>query len=170
MTELLILNPEQVTSEELRSYPTRTAARGVVMNEEGMIALLHVSRDKYYKLPGGGVDEGESLTNAFIRECKEEIGRAVSSIEELGRITEYRKFCTLKQISHCFITKAEGETLDTALTEHEIERGFEPPIWVTLDTALQLMNASAPTTIEGREYIVPRDVAILSVARDYISQ
>jgi 8-oxo-dGTP pyrophosphatase MutT (NUDIX family) len=45
-----------------------------VIIKDGMILLIHRLRDgeEYFVLPGGGVEEGESIEEATIREVKEE--------------------------------------------------------------------------------------------------
>lgn len=164
----LILNPEAVSEEEVQGFDVREAARGIVVNERGEIALLRVSRDGHYKLPGGGIDSGEDVETAFRRECLEEIGCDVNDITPIGIVIEYRKFLHLKQVSHCFIAKSRGVAQPPQFTDHEIERGFEPPIWVSIDEASRLLRESRATTVEGRDYIVPRDCAIVEKSRTYL--
>lgn len=166
--DLLVLNPEQAPEEEVLQWPVRDAARAVVIDDTHNMALLHVSRDGYYKLPGGGVDEGEDTETALHRECIEEIGRDVEIVAELGIVTEYRKFLSLKQVSHCYLARAVGSTAAPQFTEHEKERGFLPPLWVPLDEAERLLSTCTPLSKEGKEYIVPRDIAIVSAARKYL--
>ena len=50
MKDLGLLNPENVSEEEARTYPVREAVRAVVIDNEDKIALLHVSKRNYYKL------------------------------------------------------------------------------------------------------------------------
>jgi len=40
----------------LSDYRMRKAARAAVFDHEGNLALLHVSKHHYYKLPGGGIE------------------------------------------------------------------------------------------------------------------
>ncbi len=168
MRELLLLNPEVASAEEVSPYPVREAARAVVLDGEGRIALLHVSHDGYYKLPGGGIDEGENKEEALRRECREEIGCEIEIISELGTVTEYRKFLNLKQISYCYLARSVGEKRAPQFTEHEKERGFQAPVWVSFGEALRLLENSLAKTLEGRQYIVPRDIAILNEARKHL--
>jgi hypothetical protein len=53
MKQLKLINPENVSEEEVKNYSTREAGRAVVFNENKNIALLYVSKENYYKLPGG---------------------------------------------------------------------------------------------------------------------
>ncbi len=63
--EISFLNPESATEDEVKTWDVREAARGIVIDDEGKIAMLHVSKNNYYKLPGGGIDEGEDKETAF---------------------------------------------------------------------------------------------------------
>lgn len=164
----LTLNPENGEESDVAQFDVREAARGVVVNDNGHVALLHVSRDSYYKLPGGGIDPGEDREIALRRECVEEVGCAVTDIVPLGTVVEYRKFLQLKQISHCFMARIVGEVQAPQFTDHEKERGFEPPIWVSIDEALRLLRSSRAASLEGRAYILPRDIAILEEAKKHV--
>ena len=77
MKNILVINDEDVGLETNKDadYKPRTAARAV-LKKDGRIALLHVTKHNYYKLPGGGVDEGESIEQALERELLEEVGCA----------------------------------------------------------------------------------------------
>ena len=51
------------------SYTVRHAARVVLTDETGAVALLHAKvRNYYYKLPGGGIEENEDTEKALARE------------------------------------------------------------------------------------------------------
>src|SRR5690606_24202987 len=100
---------ENVDLVKGESYPVREAARAVMLDSENRISLLHVTTEMYYKLPGGGMESGESPLEALQRECSEETGCEVTVIEEIGSIVEYRKFCMLKQISYCYLARIKGE-------------------------------------------------------------
>ena len=54
------LNPA-ATAKNRDNYSQREAARAVMADAEGRIALLHVVKYGYYKIPGGGIDPGESI-------------------------------------------------------------------------------------------------------------
>lgn len=169
MKELIVLNPESASEDEIRSYSVREAARAIVVDDKGLIALLHVTKEGYYKLPGGGLEGDEDKIVALQRECEEEIGCNVEVTREVGMIVEYRKVFKLKQISYCYLANVTGEKRTPTPTEMEIERGFES-VWVSYDEAMRLMNGSASnaTNLEGRAYIVPRDTTLLSEVKKYL--
>lgn len=164
MELITLLNPESASEAEAASYSVREAARGVVIDSDGNVALLHVSKDGYYKLPGGGLDEGEDRLVAFARECKEEIGCDVEVTKELGQIVEYRKVYSLKQTSYCYVGKVVGEKCAPDFTESELARGFEIE-WMPIDAAIEKVRNGKTSNPEGALYIIPRDVAILEAAK-----
>tara|TARA_B100001750_G_C15472006_1_gene580328 strand:- start:793 stop:1305 length:513 start_codon:yes stop_codon:yes gene_type:complete len=167
MEKFILLNPENAIKEEVENWPTRSSARAVVFDDNGQIPLLHVQQHHYFKLPGGGVDEGETIEDALIRECLEEIGCNIIIEHHLGIIEEYRKIFTLHQISHCFLAKIIGNKGLPAFTDFEQEKDFSL-IWCSLDEAQNLLSTCKPNDKEGREYIVPRDLAILSKAKEML--
>lgn len=167
MKELAIINPENVSEEEVSTYRTREAARAVVFDADGKIALLHVIKKNYYKLPGGGLDEGEDVMTALRRECQEEIGCDVEVIGEIGSIIEYRKIFTLKQTSYCYVAKVVGEKGKPNFTGSEVEDGFKE-VWLSYDDAEHALAESSATDYEGSSYIVPRDVLLLREARKFL--
>ena len=67
------------------------SVRGIVMRE-GRLAM-QCSKDGEYKIPGGGMEDGESERQALIREIREETGLYVleDAITELGEIVELRR-------------------------------------------------------------------------------
>lgn len=163
MKQLANINPEQVSEREVSKYPIREAVRAIVVDRENNIALLHVTKEQYYKLPGGGIEGTEDHKSALRRECLEEIGSDIEVIYEIGSITEYRKIFTLKQISYCYLARLKGEKGNPKFTEEEIENGFEQ-VWLPYEKALGVLSKNVATNIEGRDYIVPRDSIFLREA------
>ena len=57
----------------LRNDRPRVRVAGIVIQENSILLIQHVKNEKkYWLVPGGGVDWGESLEEALIREYKEE--------------------------------------------------------------------------------------------------
>jgi len=164
MKEILLVNPENIPHEIARTWRTREAARAVVYDSEGKIALLHVASEGYYKLPGGGIESGKDRLSALQRECKEEIGCEVDVLGEVGTVIEYIEFCSLKQTSYCYLAKVKGLKSRPEFTEDEATAGFEQ-VWLTLEDAVSKVSGSKATTIEGEKYIKPRDTALLEAAQ-----
>lgn len=165
MKQIKTINPRNVLPEEIETYNLRNAARAVVIDQDNLVALLHVSRDGYYKLPGGGVEEGEDLLVALGRECLEEIGCDIEVVDEIGSTLEIWKEDREKQISNCYFAKVVGQKGEPNFTESEKDRKFGV-LWVSYDEALKLMEESTPVQFEG-EYIKPRDIAFMKEAKKY---
>lgn len=104
------------------------SAATIVFNNEGEILLIKGPR-RGWEMPGGQVEEGESLKDAAIRETKEESGIDI----------EITKFCGIFQnveASICntlFLGKAIGGVPTTC--EESLEVGFFP-----IDQALEMVT------------------------------
>ena len=150
-------------------YEVREATRAVVLDEKNNVALLHATKTDYYKLPGGGLDADTDKIIALKRECREEIGCVVEVLGEIGLVNEWRRFCKLHQISYCYLAKVISAKETPNLTESEVAEGFEA-VWLPYNEALDVLKGSKAEKIEAKEYIVPRDIAILEASRDALFQ
>lgn len=109
----------------------RYSVRAIIMRE-GRLAM-QCDRDGEYKIPGGGIEAGESPMQALVREVKEETGLHVieEAVTELGEITEMRRdiFDSAKKyICHSlfYFCKVEDGAQDALeLTASEIAKGYE---------------------------------------------
>lgn len=148
----------------------RNASRAVLFDKNNKIALLRVSKWAYYKLPGGGIDEGESKEEALNRECLEETGCKIKIIEEIGQIIEHRGKWNILQTSYCYVAKVLGDKGFPNFEQGELDDGFEL-IWVGIDEALNLVKSSKPDdgTYDGK-FIVRRDATILLEAKKLIKE
>ena len=162
MNIIAVLNPEHLTDASVAGFSLRRAARAVVRDAQGRVALLHVSKCSYYKLPGGGLEGDEDVARALARECREEIGCELSVGAAIGEIVEYRAKFRLKQISYCYHATVVGEKRSPDFTPSEIEEGFAI-IWVPAEEAVRLVAESTPTDYHG-SFIVERDAAFLRAA------
>ena len=70
----------------------RPSVRGIIIRD-GKIAMVHSLKYDYYKYPGGGIEPGETLEDALIREVAEESGLQVipASIREYGLVHRVQK-------------------------------------------------------------------------------
>ncbi len=60
------------------------ALGGILINRAGQVLLEKRSDDGSWRVPGGRVEPGESVTNAAIREVRDEAGLAIKIIRLLG--------------------------------------------------------------------------------------
>ncbi len=150
----------------------REASRAVLIDDNGLVPILHVSKFKYHKLPGGGIDDGENKKQALIREVLEEVGSTISIDAEIGKIIEYRSKDNFnwgseqKQISYCYLGKilTKGEP---HFEEFELLEEFEL-VWMTLNEAIKTLQNDKPTNFEGT-FIVDRDLTFLKAAQKIIN-
>ena len=75
---------EQDFREQAKKDGITHISTGVAVLRNGKILMVRRTADDFlggaYELPGGGVDEGETITDGAIREVKEETGLVVSKI------------------------------------------------------------------------------------------
>jgi 8-oxo-dGTP pyrophosphatase MutT (NUDIX family) len=159
------IRPDYILPKEL-NYNPRISPRAVLFDEDNKIALLHVSKHHYYKLPGGGAEKEEDIKSALARECLEETGCEIKIIGEIGQTIEYRAGWQTLQTSYNFLAKVEGKKGQTNFEGDEIDYGFKL-IWVDLEQALKLIKNSRPNddTYDGK-FIVKRDRIILEEAKN----
>lgn len=102
-----------------------------IMVRYGKIAMVHSLKYDYYKFPGGGINPGESMEDALIRETLEESGLKImpSSIREYGyvhRIQKARDYDVFIQENYYYLCEAEEEKGEQNLDGYEAEERFTP--------------------------------------------
>ena len=145
---------------------TRKATRAIVLNGENIL-LLYTKRYHDYSLPGGGVDEGESITNGLIRELKEETGaHNVKDIMEFGLYEEFRPwhksgFDIMHMQSYCFTCTIDDELLEPELEAHELRNGMHP-VWMNIHQAI-VHNEETIAKSEKKGLSIERETFLLKL-------
>lgn len=154
-----------IKKPEARPF-AREAVRVVMFDLNSKVALLHIKSRDVYKLPGGGVQGEEELSQAREREISEETGHLLVNVVKLGITTEDRGANGMIQISHCYM--AQGVFKEKPhFDPEEVSEGFEL-VWVEdIDEAIRLVNG-ATSTLKDDLYIKVRDTAILNSAKQKI--
>lgn len=129
----------EIKPQEMNNCNIRLAARGIVIRDDGKIAIQNKSNKNEFKLVGGGIENNENPIIAFKREVLEEAGCEVEIIEQLGITEEYKSLQNLKQISNIFIAKVINDTHQLNLTEKEKNEGAKL-LWVEPKEALRLIT------------------------------
>lgn len=137
------------------TYELRKSARAILLDDRGEMATQYLQTYSYHKLPGGGVDNGESVEEAARREIKEEVGCDCIVERPIGVIIEYRNKYKLIHISYCFLTKVVGEINEPKLEEGELEEG-QITLWLKPEEILKKMETDKPGKFEGH-FILERE-------------
>lgn len=66
----------------------RTAAKAVIIRNQQILLIKNERSFIYYTLPGGGQNHNESLEEALVRECLEELGSHVE-VKDICYVSEY---------------------------------------------------------------------------------
>ncbi len=165
-----------IEPKEMNNYRLRMAARGIVIREDGKIAIQNKRNKNEYKLVGGGIEENEDPKVAFKREVLEEAGCEIEVISRLGITEEYKSLQNLKQISSIFIAKVIKDLHTLNLTEKEKSEGAKL-MWVEPREALQLITdcydkllPSDYDDVYDTRFVVLRDRKILEYYLNNIKQ
>ena len=121
----------------------RPSVRGIII-KDGKIAMMHSLKYDYYKLPGGGIEEGEELRDTLVREVKEESGLVVKkeTIKEFGYVRRIEKGMfedIFMQENYYFLCDVEDEVSSQELDDYEAEEGFTLE-FVTPEQAINVNN------------------------------
>ncbi len=126
--KLLLTLDKQNYSENMPVFE-KYSTRAIIIRDGKIATQQGTAGD--YKLLGGGVEPGEDLKSALIREVREESGLVVipESIQEIGEIVERRRDIfepdKLYVCHSCFFfCDAFDRTEHTHMTESELARGY----------------------------------------------
>ena len=150
----------------------RPSVRGIILRE-GKVAMMHSLKYGYYKLPGGGIEPGETLEETLIREVAEEAGLQVipQSIRELGYVQRIEKGWDediFIQENYYFFCDAEEALLPQQLDDYEAEERFTLA-FVSPDEAMAVNErAKAHIPPEKARYVtmLERENRILQIIKN----
>ncbi|MGW4071663.1 NUDIX hydrolase [Nocardia grenadensis] len=105
----------------------KVAVSALVQDEQGRILLIRRSDNGKYSVPGGGLEAGETVTQAVVREVREETGIDVEVTELVGvfsnpeHIIAYDNGEVRQEFSICFRAQPIGGDLRTSDESTEVE-------------------------------------------------
>ena len=119
---------------ETQKFPHPTVG-ALIFNPEGKMLLVrtHKFHDKYV-VPGGHIEVGEKMTDALIREAKEETGLDIYDLEFIF-FQEFIQDKSFWKNMHFIFFDFACKTDSSNVTLNDEAQSY---IWVTLDEALEL--------------------------------
>ena len=112
----------------------RTRA-GIILTENDKVALIERNRAglDYFVFPGGGVDEGETVEKAAVREAREELGVEVVIKQKVAEIhieTSRQVYFLAERVAGEFGTGTGEEFIDS--DPNDPSEGIYVPIWMPI--------------------------------------
>lgn len=165
---------KHIEPETHHKVAERLATRAIVLKGQDIL-LLYTARYDDYSLPGGGVEPGESLEQALVRELTEETGaQQIKVIEYVGAFDEYRPWYkaqhdVLFMRSHCYLCEIAEELTAQSLESHEIANGMTVS-WVNIFAAIAHNKALMASQSSKLGLSIQRETWLLEmIARNYLS-
>ncbi|WP_116040780.1 NUDIX hydrolase [Amycolatopsis palatopharyngis] len=133
------------------------AVSAFIQDEQGRILMIRRTDNDYYAIPGGQLELGETLTQAAVREVREETGIECEVTGLIGiysnpnHVIAYDDGEVRQEFSICFRAKPLGGEMRTSSESKEVHcvdvdslpsLGIHPSIRLRLEHALE--NSSMP--------------------------
>lgn len=153
---------------------TRDVARAILVDGDKKgwkVCLMHLKcEDKlfgdrdYYETPGGGVEKGESLAHAVIREVEEETGYQASIVCPIGYVSDYYNLIKRHNMNYYFLLKVEGKG-STHLEDYEKSMISEMK-WFSLSEAIEAYETHNSAPLE--KLVCARELPVLKKAMEIL--
>jgi 8-oxo-dGTP pyrophosphatase MutT (NUDIX family) len=121
---------------------TREIVRAIVVDDEGNFYFVRADRDDDFgrartiETAGGGVEAGEDLHTAILRELREELGAEAKIICKIGVVSDYYNLIHRHNVNNYFLCKAISFG-EKHLTEDEAEKFHLSTLKLTYDEAVK---------------------------------
>ena len=146
----------------------RSIVRAIVYDDDGYLYFVRAERDDDFgratliETSGGGVEEGEDLDTAIVRELSEELGAIVEIVCSLGVVSDYYNLIHRHNIGNYYLCRVTAFA-EKHLTQDEIEEFHLSTLKLTYEEALAEYERCACTPL-GR-LLYQREVPVLRQAR-----
>ena len=149
----------------------RNIARAIVFDDNCDFYFVRAERDDDFgkatliETAGGGVEAGEDLNAAIVRELKEELGAEVDVICKIGVVSDYYNLIHRHNINNYFLCKIISFS-EKNLTNDEIEFFHLSTLKLNYEDAIREYQLRKETKL-GR-LIAEREIPILELAKSII--
>jgi 8-oxo-dGTP pyrophosphatase MutT (NUDIX family) len=111
----------------------RPAVYGIIKHN-GKLLVAQAERTRRYVLPGGGIDKGEDIDTALIREVREETGIEIEVGEFLHFHTDFFYYDPMDLAIHGFLFyyACRPLTLELHTPDYPPEEDLLMPLWVDI--------------------------------------
>lgn len=146
----------------------RDIVRAIVFDDDGYFYFVRAERDDDFgkatliETSGGGVEKGENLEKALIRELKEELGAQAQIICKIGVVDDYYNLIHRHNLNNYYLCKVTSFG-EKNLTQDEIEEFHLSTLKLTFDEAVKEYDKLSCTKV-GR-LIANRELPILKHAK-----
>lgn len=116
----------------------KVAVSAVVRDDRGRVLLIHRTDNDRFSIPGGGMEVGETVAEAVVREVQEETGILVRPMRVLGifsdphHVIAYDDGEVRQEFSICFVADPIGGSPRTS-SESKAVRWIDPSELDALD-------------------------------------
>lgn len=145
----------------------KPSARTVIYDENNLFALIDVRNGEYFKIPGGGIEEGETEIQAAIREAKEESGCDIEIIKKIGENKIINRPQDIVYHSVCFLAKKIKLTSEPTFDDWEKLNKMRV-IWVSIEQAMSLFKKAKPVDYISKK-INQRDLVFILKAKEILN-
>ena len=149
----------------------RQIVRAIVYDDLGFFYFVRVDRDddfgkaRLIETSGGGVEAGEELNDALLRELKEELGIEAEIICRLGIVDDYYNLIHRHNINNYYLCKVVSFG-EKHLTHDEIETFHLSTLKLTYDEAVSEYETCSSSML-GR-LLYRRETPVLTHAKAII--
>ena len=151
----------------------RLIARAIVIDDARNYYFVRAERDDDFgravliETSGGGVEPGEDLTEAVMRELREELGAETEVIGRIGIVEDDYNLIHRHNINHYFLCRVRSFS-ERHLTRDEIEEFHLRTLCLSYDEAIEEYERCSCTAI-GR-LIARRELPVLQRAHAMIEE